>query len=144
MIVFRCFRDMVAYGEANVSPENLKDDGTDWTGIEVPKPWGSEREVYKEGAISIWRLVLDAGAETSMHAHPNKETVLAVQSGECLFETYSGESILRAGDMVLIKAGAFHRTKTKDGAVVIEMESPPNKNDLVRIDDKYGRGQGYG
>ena len=119
------------------------DEDRDWRGVCVKKPWGYEQEVWHEGALSIWKLTLVPGAETSMHAHPRKKTVLMVQSGECVIETLCGRHELRAGDMAHIEPGAFHRTRTAHGVVLLEVESPPIKSDLVRLEDRYGRGQGY-
>jgi putative hemolysin len=45
------------------------------------------------------------------------------------------------GDAVIIDAGVFHSTKalSQEGISVIEVESPPDKLDLVRLEDNYGR-----
>lgn len=129
--------------QAAVPEEVRRDCGTNWLGKIVPKPWGEEVEVYRSGLVSIWRLTLNPGCETSMHCHPGKETVLIVESGEAIVETLGGFQEVKAGEMTHIQRGAFHRTRTNIGAMVIEIESPANKRDLVRLNDKYGRGQGY-
>jgi mannose-6-phosphate isomerase-like protein (cupin superfamily) len=142
--VLQLDKDRDALKSAGVDSESLIDDGTDWAGKIVEKPWGYESEIYRAGPVSIWRLVLNPGAETSMHCHTAKETVLIVESGECVLETFAGSKALRAGDVVTINKGAFHRTRAPKGAVVLEIETPTNKRDLVRIQDRYGRaGQGY-
>lgn len=135
--------DIHALNQAGVSPAVLRDCGTNWLGKIVQKPWGEEVEVYHSGAASIWRLTLNAGCETSMHCHPRKDTVLVVEVGECVVEMLDTFRTLSAGEMVCLQRGAFHRTRTNTGAVLLEIESPANKRDLVRLNDKYGRGQGY-
>lgn len=105
----------------------------------VQKPWGFEYEVSANAAEAVWKLHLNPGAETSMHAHPGKETVLIVAEGTVHFSTIDETFELGVGERVWIQRGAFHRTATAAGAVVIEIESPPDKRDLVRLSDKYGR-----
>ena len=140
---------LVERTEADVSelekvPYKHGPDFTDWKGVVVRKPWGYEEEIHKGGALSMWRLNLWEGAETSMHCHPNKRTVLIVERGNCILETLNSIYPLKPGDMVHIEMGAFHRTRTNEGCVLIEIETPANKTDLARLDDRYGRaGQAY-
>lgn len=116
----------------------------DYRGVTVQKPWGFEHEVYRNAELSVWRLQLSAKSETSMHCHPGKTTLLFVADGEVVFSTLQERFTMRAGDALVIEKGAFHKTETLAGAVLFELESPPNKHDLVRIADRYGRqGKGY-
>ena len=51
------------------------------------------------------------------------------------------EKILKAPDKLMIRPGLFHSTKaiSKKDSIVLEIETPINKNDLVRYKDNYGR-----
>jgi hypothetical protein len=52
----------------------------------------------------------------------------------------------RVGEGLVLPEGVFHQTRglSEGGAFVMEVESPPDKHDLVRLSDKYGRaGSGY-
>ena len=110
----------------------------------VTKPWGCEYEVSRNATESVWNLHLFENSETSMHCHLEKETMLIVTSGEVEFSTLVGTVSLGIGARILIERGVFHRTATRKGAMLVEIESPPNKADLVRLSDKYGReGTGY-
>jgi mannose-6-phosphate isomerase-like protein (cupin superfamily) len=130
--------DREAIARLNVDRSDLADDGKRYTGVDVEKPWGKERELWLTREVSVWRLHLNAGQETSMHCHTNKTTLMMVESGEARIETLGGESPI-AG-CVLIERGVFHRIKSHTGAVVLEVEWPPNRCDLVRLEDKYSRG----
>lgn len=125
-------------------PPVLLDDGKDWQGVVVKKPWGHEVEIYSEGVVSVTRLVMLPGGETSMHCHPGKAAMLMVSDGECDLVSLRTVYKLKTGEMVRIQSGAFHRIRTENGAKLIEVESPPGKNNIVRLADRYGRGQGYG
>jgi mannose-6-phosphate isomerase-like protein (cupin superfamily) len=124
-------------------PPVLLSDGKNWQGVIVKKPWGHEVELYCEGVVSVTRLLMLPGAETSMHCHPGKRAILMVIDGECELVTLKSVYRLRPGEEVSIQAGAFHRIRTEFGAKLIELESPPGKNNIVRLADRYGRGHGY-
>lgn len=110
----------------------------------IIKPWGREWQIYRNAQFSIWRLELSPISETSMHAHPSKVTILSVVEGQITFSTLDKRFPLLTGEVVVIEKGVFHKSETVGGAIVMEIESPPNKHDLIRIADKYGReGCGY-
>lgn len=121
-------------------------DSFDYRGVVVNKPWGYEYLMYDNPYVAVWALYLANGHKTSMHCHPNKKTSLLVVSGEVTCTTLEGWLMRKKGEGVLIDEGVFHATRadSADGAFIIEIESPPNKKDLVRLKDEYGRqNQGY-
>lgn len=118
----------------------------DYTEKIVIKPWGYEFLVFENEYVAIWYLHIHKDHSTSMHCHPLKQTSLAILFGEALCNTFYHRNIVSAGDALLIDAGVFHSTKSLslDSISVIEVETPPNKTDLVRLADNYGRKQcGY-
>ena len=142
--VKRTEKDIEALARLKVDPETLENDGFDWLEKRVVKPWGHEIEKYRDETCSLWWLHLHSWNETSMHCHPNKTTILFIVGGSAILETLNGSHNVSMGSAVVIEKGAFHRTRAKETAVVMyELESPPNKNDLVRLEDRYARGQGY-
>ena len=145
MIVVRCTElDRIALGKIKVDPKDIEDDGTKYEGHRIKKPWGHEIERYADDKVAVWWLHILEEHETSMHCHPHKTTLLIVIGGEAILSTLAGTHSLSDGDVVIIEPGAFHRTTADGGNVVLyELESPPNKRDLVRLEDAYGRGQGY-
>ena len=119
----------------------LDEEFFDYRGIVVNKPWGYEYLMFQNAAAAAWVLYLKHDHATSMHCHPNKKTSLIVLSGEVTCSTIEGWLHLKAGDSVIIDRGVFHTTRSlsKEGVLLIEVESPPNKKDLVRLKDAYGR-----
>jgi mannose-6-phosphate isomerase-like protein (cupin superfamily) len=129
---------------ARIKIGDTSDDGFNYAGEVVAKPWGFEYEITKSNDRSVWALHLSPESETSMHCHLVKHTSLIVMSGRVAVRGLVEMMLLEAGERVEIEAGAFHRTRTSLGAVVVEVESPSNRRDLVRLYDAYGRvGQGY-
>ena len=51
------------------------------------------------------------------------------------------KKILKAPDKLMIRPGLFHSTKSlsREGSIVLEIETPIDKGDLVRYKDNYGR-----
>lgn len=131
--------DVHALARLKVRDEDVADDGADWSGRTVLKPWGHERQVHRDAGCALWRLSIAPGAETSLHCHPNKHTMLVVERGEVILHTLAGKHGLGEGFSALILPGAFHRTFSAMGATVCEVEWPPVKRDLVRLEDRYGR-----
>jgi len=108
----------------------------------VIKPWGREYLNFECPEIAVWMLHISSEQSTSFHCHPNKDTTLIVLEANhgARFKYSKGELSLFVGDIVSINKGAFHQTTSIIGRItVMEIETPNNKNDLVRYEDKYGR-----
>jgi mannose-6-phosphate isomerase-like protein (cupin superfamily) len=137
-------KDKRALANIQINPEDIRDDGINYTGLKIKKPWGYEVEKYKNDNLAVWWLHIHSRQRTSMHCHPNKRTLLFVIGGEAQLNTLNGTYLISDGDIVVIEKGAFHQTISDGGAVILyELETPANKRDLVRLNDIYGRGQGY-
>lgn len=120
-------------------PQNYKD-------LVVLKPWGFEFLAFENEHVAIWFLYIKEGHSTSMHCHPQKMTTLSVLGGEAFCTTFMTRNSLKHMDAMIIEKGVFHSTTSMspDGLFLFELETPPNKTDLVRFDDKYGRSkEGY-
>lgn len=113
----------------------------DYSKVIVPKNWGSEYCIYQSSKCEVWLLYLNKDSETSMHAHPNKKTALAVLEGCVKVNLLSTVFPLLPSEKINIRPGVFHKTEcwSGQGAIVIELESPPDKTNLVRMRDRYGR-----
>lgn len=122
-----------------IDRESLIDDGTNYAGVTIQKPWGNERELRATDEFSIWILEINEGHETSMHCHWRKTAILEVQSRHVMLKTLTNEIAVVAGQCVLIEPGVFHQTRAPAGARVSELEFPPNRRDLLRLSDRYGR-----
>lgn len=112
----------------------------------VMKPWGYEYLLFENKHVAIWFLHIKKDQSTSMHCHPKKKTSLTILSGKALCNTFNRPNFLNCGETVIIYPSVFHSTTAlnQDGICMIEVETPPDKVDLVRLRDRYGReNKGY-
>ena len=111
----------------------------------VDKPWGYEiwwaRTERYVGKI----LHLNKGESLSLQYHRVKDETILLQSGTLLFETkqVGDEGELRrvemkAGDVVHITPGTLHRMTGIEDCDILEV-STPELDDVVRLEDRYGR-----
>lgn len=107
----------------------------------ITKPWGYEYLAYENDEVGLWLLYIADGQNTSMHCHPKKTTGLVVLGGEVEISFLADKRRLRTTDKVMIRRGLFHSTKSISlgGSYIFEIETPKDKHDLVRLNDKYGR-----
>ena len=83
------------------------------------------------------------GQSLSLQYHEIKEETVSVQSGRLLFEIGASEQALESfellpGEAVHITPGTRHRMTAIEDTVVLEA-STTQLDDVVRLDDKYGR-----
>ena len=114
---------------------------TDYKDGIVTKPWGYEYLMYQSDKIGIWFLHIAEDRHTSLHCHPAKKTGYILLSGEAEVSFLKDSTRLKAVSKLMIREGLFHSTKaiSSGGIQVIEVESPPDKTNLVRLEDEYGR-----
>jgi mannose-6-phosphate isomerase-like protein (cupin superfamily) len=107
----------------------------------VKKPWGYEYLVYENEDVGLWFLHIDENQSTSMHCHPKKTTGLVVLDGTIELSFLADKRELNKLDKIMIRRGLFHSSKASSvgGAEIFEIETPKDKHDLVRLNDKYGR-----
>lgn len=107
----------------------------------VIKPWGHEYLVFENELTAVWLLYIKKGYSTSMHCHPIKKTSLILLSGDAMSNTLTHRCSLKGGDAIIIEKGVFHSTKSlsENGTFLLEIETPPSKTDLIRLEDRYGR-----
>jgi mannose-6-phosphate isomerase-like protein (cupin superfamily) len=114
-----------------------KIDNTPWV---FKKPWGWEAQVFNSSTVGISFLSMMKGKSTSLHCHPNKRTGYIVLKGEVQVEFLAGKRSYARGDRVNFRKALFHRTEAlTEDVIILELESPSNKNDLIRLEDHSGR-----
>ena len=106
----------------------------------VPKPWGREYICWESIDCAIWVLEINENKSTSFHCHTEKNTGLVVLEGEVNLKLINSEYNFKALEKINIFRGRFHQSTAVGGnAVMIEVEAPVNKKDLIRWEDSNGR-----
>ncbi|HSY50666.1 MAG TPA: cupin domain-containing protein [Thermoanaerobaculia bacterium] len=108
----------------------------------VPKPWGYELIFAKTDRYVGKILHINRGESLSLQFHEIKEETLFVVSGELRLTIEVGgdrrELMLRTGEAFHIPPRMIHRMEAMKDTDVAEV-STPELEDVVRLDDRYGR-----
>jgi mannose-6-phosphate isomerase-like protein (cupin superfamily) len=107
----------------------------------INKPWGNEYCIYRNNNLSIWLLKIDPSKKTSLHCHPTKKTGLILLGGLASISLIERTFNLDGFKKLIFRNGMFHQTHniSNEPIYLIEIETPDNKFDLIRIEDDYGR-----
>lgn len=107
----------------------------------IKKPWGEEYCIYNTTEMSIWLLKIEPNKKTSLHCHPNKKTGLIILNGTAQINLIERSFTLNGLSKINLRNLIFHQTHNIgiNPMFVIEVETPNNKFDLIRIEDDYGR-----
>jgi mannose-6-phosphate isomerase len=107
----------------------------------VDKPWGYE---------NIWALTdkyagklihIDKGHKLSLQFHNKKLETLYVLKGTLHLVYDNDIVILTPGESMHIPTGVVHRMMAPDDDVDLMEVSSPELDDVVRLQDEYGRAQ---
>jgi mannose-6-phosphate isomerase len=110
----------------------------------VDKPWGYELIFAHTDRYAGKILHVDAGEALSLQYHERKDETLYLLKGEYeLVIEEDGElvhHVVSPGMVFRVRPGIRHRmTAGPDGCDIIEV-STPELEDVVRLEDRYGRG----
>jgi mannose-6-phosphate isomerase len=114
--------------------------------LHVAKPWGHELWFARTDRYAGKLLHVKAGHRLSIQYHDAKDETSYLLSGRLLLS--QGEDVERL-EVSEIQAGAVWRNQPRlvhtiealEDSVVVEV-STPELEDVVRLADRYGRGQG--
>ena len=109
----------------------------------VEKPWGYEHIYAVTPEYCGKLLFVRAGEALSLQLHRQKDETIYVHSGRARFEI--GESVDRLEaaevgpeDSFHIRPGVVHRVLALEDTLLLEV-STPHLDDVVRLEDRYGR-----
>tara|TARA_B100000242_G_scaffold193530_1_gene139536 strand:+ start:598 stop:1350 length:753 start_codon:yes stop_codon:yes gene_type:complete len=115
----------------------------------VDKPWGFEFELYDNKLVSIWCVsigqehksgyLLDSSS-TSFHMHTAKTAKVVVLDGAVKLSKSDESKILNKSKPYVLPPRTPHKLNAYHGnCILIEIESPSNRSDIIRLSDSYGR-----
>ena len=110
----------------------------------VEKPWGHELIWALTDRYCGKVLFVKAGAALSLQFHKQKDESWLVQSGKARLElgdpgqAVLSEEIVGAGAAFRYPPGTVHRVTAIEDTTILEV-STPQLDDVVRLEDLYGR-----
>jgi len=108
----------------------------------VSKPWGHELIFAENERYAGKILHLEPGQSLSLQYHERKDETFYVLNGEMtLLVDVDGElkeMRLTAGSAYRVRPGVRHRMRAEAACDLIEVSSP-ELDDIVRLEDAYGR-----
>ena len=110
----------------------------------VLRPWGSYTVLEEGPGFKIKRIVVKPGASLSLQMHYHRSEHWVVVSGTAKVFNGENEMLVRTNESTFIRAGHRHRLENpgKLELVMIEVQSGSylGEDDIVRFEDRYGRG----
>lgn len=108
----------------------------------VDKPWGYELHWAVTDRYVGKVLHVKAGHALSLQYHVRKEETIMLWSGKLLFEIGRADALtkleMKPGDRVHVTPGTVHRMTAIEDCDIFEV-STPELDDVVRLEDRYGR-----
>jgi mannose-6-phosphate isomerase len=108
----------------------------------VEKPWGHELVWAQTERYVAKVLFIRRGHKLSRQYHQVKDETLFVESGEMDLEVGQGAELevlrMKPGDVYHVIPGTVHRMIAVEDVRVFEA-STPELDDVVRLEDDYGR-----
>jgi mannose-6-phosphate isomerase len=138
---------MAAAPEEHVSLDSSNFEGLDRWAVEsrrVEKPWGWEL-IWADTELYVGKtLFVRAGHSLSLQFHNMKDESWYVESGRATLELGDvgqgdlNTEVIAAGACFRFRPGTVHRVTSLEDTTIIEV-STPHLDDVVRLEDRYGR-----
>jgi quercetin dioxygenase-like cupin family protein len=110
--------------------------------VRVEKPWGYELHWAKTDRYVGKLIHVNAGHALSLQYHNVKDETIYLHSGRLKFEIQEGANHvtreMRPGERVHITPKTVHRMTALEDSDIFEV-STPELDDVVRLEDRYGR-----
>jgi mannose-6-phosphate isomerase len=138
---------VAATQEERVSVDSPNYEGLDRWAFEprrVEKPWGWELIWADAGTYVGKILFVEAGESLSLQFHREKDESWYIESGRARLELGEAgqealdEEVVMAGACFHFPPGTVHRVTALEDTTILEV-STPQLDDVVRLEDRYGR-----
>jgi mannose-6-phosphate isomerase-like protein (cupin superfamily) len=104
----------------------------------VDKPWGREIWYAHEDRYAGKVLEVTKGHALSLQKHERKQETMYLQSGRLLYHFNGVDFEMAPGQCITVNPGDVHRIEALEDAVILEV-STPELDDIIRLEDRYGR-----
>jgi quercetin dioxygenase-like cupin family protein len=110
----------------------------------VDKPWGYELHWAKTDRYVGKIIHINKGHALSLQYHNKKDETILLWSGKLLFEIQQDGELTKhevtPGERFHVTPGTVHRMTAIEDCDVVEV-STPELDDVVRLEDRYGRSE---
>ena len=103
----------------------------------VDKKWGREEWLINEDYCGK-RLVVNKGAQCSLHYHKIKDELFYIEKGKVTVEHEGKKVELSQGDFIRIKPTENHRFYGIEDSVIIEISTHHSESDSFRLEKSKG------
>jgi mannose-6-phosphate isomerase len=112
----------------------------------VPKPWGHET-IWAHTDTYVGKILhITRGQALSVQYHNIKDETVYLLSGQLIYRVWEGEGDnkkavdvgLKVGEAFRITPGTIHQMEALTDCDILEV-STPHLDDVVRLQDRYGR-----
>jgi mannose-6-phosphate isomerase-like protein (cupin superfamily) len=110
----------------------------------VEKPWGWEL-IWADTEAYVGKILfVREGQSLSLQYHVQKDESWYVESGRARVELGNtgdavlDEAVISPGDAFRFRPGTVHRVTSLEDTTILEV-STPHLDDVVRLEDRYGR-----
>jgi mannose-6-phosphate isomerase len=109
----------------------------------VEKPWGREIWVAVTDQYALKIIEINKGARSSLQYHEQKHEHIYIDRGKLQMERDNADGVLETlilgpGEVIENAPGCRHRSTALENTRIIEVSSP-HLDDVVRLEDDYGR-----
>lgn len=103
------------------------------------KPWGYEELIELNEFYVVKKLFMKKGQRCSLQYHREKTETVTVLEGVLTLSVDDQTITLRPFETITITPGTHHRMMAIDGDCLYMESSTIQLDDVVRIEDDYGR-----
>jgi mannose-6-phosphate isomerase-like protein (cupin superfamily) len=105
----------------------------------IEKPWGYEEILETNPKYTVKRLFMKMGQQCSYQYHEKKQETIIVLTGNLAIIMEDKKIIIKPGEVLTINPFEKHRMSAEESDCLYLECSTSDLDDVIRIDDKYGR-----
>ena len=107
----------------------------------VEKPWGREVWYAHEDRYAGKILEVTRGHALSLQKHERKQETIYLYQGRLRYHLNGLDFEMEPGECLTVHPGDVHRVEALEDSIILEV-STPELDDVVRLEDRYGRAGG--
>lgn len=109
----------------------------------VNRPWGNFKTIHISDSFTVKILTIYPNSQISLQYHKNRSEHWIITKGIANITKGDQTFILKENEVTFIKKEEIHRIENKEkfDLVIVEVQTGEkiSENDIVRLDDIYGR-----